>query len=209
MFGIISCNKNSDEELIEYPMTFTSYFISEPEINVYTKDGEITLVDLKNEIIERYKNNLTDLDSIEIQGIIIATYLSVDTVELTLDNKKEEKARIVSEHNELIYWEKQDTSVMSVYPVSFLDKLKYHPLYYEEFDVPMSTGYSKAAKYKECFFIKKKNEGFEVPMFDYLYKTEFGLPTILGINNEFNSSSISLIGSNDTIIIQEYFVEMK
>lgn len=46
-------------------------------------------------------------------------------------------------------------------------------------------------------------------MFDYVYKTVFGLPTILGINNEFNTSSISLIGSNDTLIIQEYFIEMK
>ena len=210
MIGISSCNKDSVEELIEYPLTFTSYLITESEIKVYTKDGEITLADSKNKIIQRYKNNLTDLESVEIQGKVIATYLSENTVELTFDNIKEEKSRLVYEKDGLIYWEKQDTSGMPVnFTFDVATILKYQPLYYEEFDVPMSTGYRKAAKYKECFFVKKKNEGFEVPMFDYLYKTVFGLPTILGINNEFNESRLSLIDSNDTIIIQEYSIEMK
>lgn len=210
MFGISSCDKNSDEELIEYPVTFTSYFISEPVISVYTRNGEVTSTDLKNKTIERYKNNLTNIESVDIQKKIIATYLTENTVELTLDNNKEEKVRTVKELDGLIYWEKQDTSSMLVnIPFYVAAILKYQPLYYEEFNVPTSTGYRKAAKYGECFYVKKKDEGFEVPIFDYIYKTVFELSTVNGINNEFDESNLLLIGSNDTLIIQEYSIEIK
>ena len=51
MIGIFSCNKDSVEETIEYPVTYESYSILESEINVYTTDGEIALIDIKNEFI--------------------------------------------------------------------------------------------------------------------------------------------------------------
>ena len=55
--GFFSCMKNSEEILPEYPVTYESYLISEAEINIYTKEGEISLPSLKNEIIQRYKNH--------------------------------------------------------------------------------------------------------------------------------------------------------
>lgn len=210
MIGISSCNKESDKELIEYPITLTSYLISGSEIKVYTKDGEITLPNLKNKIIQRYKNNLTNLESVEIQGKVTATYLTENTIELTIDKIKEEKVRIVYENDVLIYWEKQDTSGMPVFSTfDIADILKYQPLFYEEFDVPKVTGYNKAAMYKECFYVLKNNGELKIPMFDYMHRSELGLPSIFGINNEFNESCLSLIGNNDTIVIQEYFIEMK
>lgn len=208
IIGISSCSTDSEEGLIEYPVTFTSNLISGSEIKVYTKDGEITLPNSKNKIIQTYKNNLTDLEIVEIRGKIIATYLTDSTVALTIDNKKEDKVRFVYENNGKIYWEKQDTSYEWGYFFYVADMLKYQPLYYEEFDVPKITGYSKAVKCKECLYVLKKNGELKIPMFDYLHKSEFILSPILGINNEFDENYLSLIGNNDTIVIQEYIIEM-
>lgn len=194
----------------EYPVTYSSYLISDALINVYTKNGILTSPNLKNEIIQKYKNYLTDLENIEIEDKVVATYTSENTVNVTIDDEGEEKARYVYEKDGIIYWEKQDTSGMPAYPPLFIGKiLTYHPLYYEEFDVPLVTGYSKAARYKECYYVKKKNEGFEIPMFDYLHKNEFGLLRNLGINNEVNENILSLTGSKDTIVIQEFNIQMK
>ncbi len=71
--GIYSCEKNVDELLPEYPVTFESYLISEIEMKIYTKNGEIISPDLKNEIVQRFKKNLTDLDFFEIEGKVVAT----------------------------------------------------------------------------------------------------------------------------------------
>ncbi|TLX73748.1 hypothetical protein E9993_14920 [Labilibacter sediminis] len=207
---VFSCNRDSEEESIEYPLVYESFSILESDIKVYTKNGELTLVDLKEDIIKRYKNNLSDVETNDFEGKIVVTYLAENIVKLTLDNNAEERNRQVKEYKGLIYWEKQDTSSiivdMNFYASSIL---KYQPLYYEEFDVPTSTGYIKVAKYKECFFAKKKGNGFEVPMFDYVCITEFEQSTITGINNEITENSLPLIGENDTIIIQEYKIEMK
>ena len=208
--GVCSCKKNSEEILLEYPVTYESYFISEGEIKVYIKEGEITLPQIKDAIIQRFKNNLSDLGNVEIEEKVVATYLSENKVKVTIDKEEEEKIRFVYEKDGIIYWEKQDTSGIPAYPPLFIGKILIHqPLYYEEFDVPNVTGYSKAAKYKECFYVKKNIEGFELPMFDYVHKTELGQPVILGINNEFNENYLSLIGRNDTILIQKFNIEMK
>ena len=129
---------------------------------------------------------------------------------MTINKNEERQVRLVYENNGFIYWEKQDTLEKPVYfTFDFADILEYEPLYYEEFDVPKVKGYDKKAKYKECFYVKKKNEGFEIPMFDFVYKTVIGEPTITEINNDFNESCLSLIGDNDTIIIQKYNIEIK
>jgi hypothetical protein len=208
--GIFSCEKEPEEMIPEYPVTYSSYLISNAQINVYTKNGILTSPNLKDEIIQKYKNYLTDLENIEIEDKVVATYTSENTVNVTIDDEEEEKARYVYEKDGIIYWEKQDTLGMPAYPPLFIGKiLTYHPLYYEEFDVPLVTGYSKAARYKECYYVKKKNEGFEIPMFDYLHKNEFGLLRNLGINNEVNENILSIINSNDTIIIQAFNVKLR
>lgn len=87
--------------------------------------------------------------------------------------------------------------------------LAHRPLYYEEINVPAVTGYNKAARYKECFYVKKIDGEFEVPFFDFLYKREIGLTVYYGINNEFNAGGLPQIESNDTIIIQSYTLKLK
>jgi hypothetical protein len=207
VIGMFSCVKNAEELIPEYPVIYKSYLISEPHIKVYTKGGEITLPYLKNTIIQRVKNNLTDLENIDIYAKTVATYLTENTVIVTIDNVEEEKIRFVYENDGITYWEKQDTTGMPVNASAHF--LTYKPLYYEEFDVPKVTGYNKAARYKECIYVKKKNDGFEVPVFDYLSKFEWGQFTVLGINNVFNENYLTLIGDNDTIIIQSFIIEMK
>lgn len=208
--GILSCEKEPEEMIPEYPATYSSYLISDAQINVYTKDGILTSPNLKGEIIQKYKNYLTDLENIEIEDKVVATYTSKNTVNVTIDDEEEEKVRYVYVKDGIIYWEKQDTSGIPAYPPLFIEKiLTYHPLYYEEFDVPAVTGYSKAARYKECYYVKKKNEGFEIPMFDYVHKNEFGLLRNLGINNEVNENILSLISSKDTIVVQKFNIQMK
>ena len=54
LIGIYSCEKNSEETILQYPVTYKSCLISESEIKVYTKDGEITLSSLKDDIIRRF-----------------------------------------------------------------------------------------------------------------------------------------------------------
>ncbi len=210
LFSVFSCNKDSEEASVQYPLVYESSSILESEIRVYTQNGELTSMNLKEDVVDRYKNSLTDIESIDLEEKIVATYLAADTVRLTLDNSGEENNRLVKEYAGIIYWEKQDTSIMPVnmaFDVSSF--LKHQPLYYEEFDIPTPTGFTKTAKYKECYFAIKKDKGFAIPMFDFVYKTESGQPTFTGINNEFSEDLLPLIGENDTIIIQSYTIELK
>ncbi len=209
LIGIYSCKKNTEEILPQYPKTYKSYIISDSAIKVYTKDGEIILSSANSDIIQRFKIHLTDLENIEIEGKIDATYLAEDTVKLTINNIEEEQKRLVYENDSTIYWEKQDTTILSDIPGSLFNYLKYQPLYYEEFDVPATKGYNKISKYKECFYVIRDNESLKVPMFDFVSKRELGTLIIKEINNEFDKSYASLIGDNDTIIIQEYNIELK
>ena len=212
LIGIYSCEKNSEEILPQYPITYKSYLISESEIKVYTKNGEITSSNLKNDIIQRFKIYLTDIENLEIDGKIEATYLAEDTVKLKIDNIEEEQPRLIYEKDSLIYWENQDTTVLR-FPIRNnphnSDFLLYTPLYYKEIYVPTATGYSTVFLGKECYYVIRGNDKLILPMFDLVYKNEFEATTITEINNKFIESFLSLIGDNDTIVYQKYNIEMK
>ncbi len=204
--GISSCKK----DFIEHPITYASYSITSPDIKIFTKNGEITSSALKNNLIKRHEKYLTELESVDIEGKIIATYISENSVELTIDNTKEQRARTVHEIAELIYWEKKDTSQFVVNPtLNIRNLLKYHPLFYEENNMPQFTGYEKFAKLKECCYVLNSSGKLKIPMLDYFYKHEFGYHSISGINNAFDENSLSNLSTNDTIIIQEYLIEME
>lgn len=205
---IYSCQKEPGEKLNQYPKTYKSILISDSEIKIYTKDGEEILSDVKDDVIQRYKNYLSDLETIEIDGKVIAEYLTESTVKVTVDDEVDEQVRHVYEYEGITYWEKQDTSAMQISLMS-MDILIHKPLYYEEYRVPAVTGYNTAARYKECFYVKNTAEGFEVPMFDFLYISEIGPFVNNGINNEFDEHGLRLSGSNDTIIIQSFTIDMK
>ena len=138
--------------------------------------------------------------------------MAEDTVKLKIDNIEEERPKIVYKNDGIIYWESQDTTGLG-FPIKYnpyiSDFLLYSPLYYGEVDVPTTTGYSKALIGKECYYVIRDNDKLKLPMLDYVYKNEIGATTITCINNKFIESFLSLIGDNDTIVIQEYKIEMK
>ena len=210
IIGLSSCNKEPNEESIKYPITFTSKSIAKTSLRVFIKNEEITTPLIKEEIISRQKIYLPVLEDMEIDGKIIATYISADTVKLLIDFSTEEETRIVREQSGLIYWESQDTTEFknSSY-FHFSNLLNYVPIYYEEFNVPLTTGYSKATKGKECYYLIRDNKELELPMLDYIFKNEIGAIVVTEVNNDFDEKSIMDLNLNDTIIVREYFIEMK
>lgn len=207
--GISSCKKDSDEKLIAYPITYTSYAIANSNIRVFLKNQELTST-LKEQIINRQIKYLPSLEEMEIAGKFIATYISADTVELKFDFSTEQEIRIVREESDLIYWERQDTTEFTNSSFFHFGNLfKYLPLYYEEFEVPSATGYSKKIRGKECYYVFKNEKEIEFPMLDYIYKNEIGAVIKNEINNRLNENSIPDLNLNDTLIIREYVIEMK
>lgn len=205
-----SCKKDHTDPLPGYPLSFRSYQVSGPRIKVYTNGGEIDIPLIKDRVIKRHKHNLSDLGNMNVDKKIAVTFLSEDSVLMTLDEQKEEKTRLVRRTaDEYVIWEKQDTAAVPVYFFNMMNVTALLPLYYEEIQVPQVTGYNKVARYKECFFAKKTNQGFQVPVFDFVYIDEYGTFPRLGINNRFNENCLTTIDSNDTILIQEYFVDLK
>lgn len=208
--GICSCEKDTTK----YPITYTSYSIADPTIKVYSRFGEVTSPVLVNNILSRYQNQLNKLENDKIKGKVVVTYVSQDSAELTIDNIKEDKLRSVHEIAGVIYLEKQDTSVTALNALSIQDYYKYNPIYYEEFPAPPGSGYNKISKYKDCYYIIKDRGKLNIPMFDFLLMHNLGAPDsgykIFGNTNSFNEARLgSSILTIDTIIIQQYFIEIK
>jgi hypothetical protein len=207
IMGISSCKKDSDEELIEFPITYTSYGVGNSNIRVFINNQELTST-LKEQVINRLINYLPSLEEMEIAGKFVATYISADTVELKFDFSTEQEIRIAREESDLIYWERQDTTEFTNYSFfHFGYFLKYLPLYYEEFDVPSATGYNKKVKGKECYYVVREKNKLMLPMLDYIYKNEIFAVIKKEINNRFNENSISDL--NDTLLIREYVIELE
>ena len=108
----------------------------------------------------------------------------------------------------MIYWERQDTTEFTNSSFfHFGDFFKYMPLYYEEFYVPWTTGFSTKIKGKECYYVVRDKKKLMLPMLDCIYKNETGAVIIKEINNRFNENPISDL--NDTLLIREYVIELE
>jgi hypothetical protein len=204
--GICSCKKDS----IEYPITYSSNSISDPTIKVYTRDGEMTSSALINNLIMRFQDKINKLESDKIKGTVVVTYVSKDSVELTIDNVKEDRLRSVHEIDGVIYLEKQDTSMSGFGPLFKIeDVYKYNPIYYKEFFAPPGSAYSKYTKFKECYYLIRNGGKLNIPMFDFLWiwDTNTGVP-FYGNNNSFKEDGMGTFLIGDTAIIQQYLIEM-
>lgn len=207
IIGMSSCKKDS----VEYPITYSSYLGSTSNIKAYTKDGEVSSATLTNSIVKRYQYYLNKLGTDDISGKIVATYISEDSVELTIDNVKENKRRSVHENAGVVFWEKQDTSMYGFGPLFEVEYLyKYRPIYYYEYFAPPGSGYLRYAKFKECYFIIKNGKKLNIPMFDFLWIDDGRIVrSISGINNSFSKDGLTNFFANDTMLIREYTIEMK
>jgi len=205
--GIYSCKKDT----VDYPITYSSSSISDPSIKVYTRNGEVTSSDLINKLVVRFQDKLKISENDKIKGKVIVNYISADSVELTIDNVKEAKSRSVHEINGVIYLEKQDTTLKGFGPTFKIDDVyKYSPIYYEEYYAPAGSGYSKYAKIKDCYFLINKGGTLNIPMFNFLWvwNTNSAYP-YSGNNNSFKPEGLQKFNYADTIIIQQYYIEMQ
>jgi len=144
---------------------------------------------------------------------LVATYLSEDSVELTIDNIKEKKLRAIHEKDGIIYWESQDTSFSGLSSVFSIENLyKYHPFYYQEYKkLPPDGLYLTNTKFKECYYILRDEGKLNIPMIEFVlihYGYDKGFST-LGINNSFSNMRLADLYAKDTILIQQYLIEMK
>ena len=204
--GINSCNKNTDEEILEYPTKYTINYVTEPVVKIFTKGGEITPDD---KIINRFRSSLPSNEEIKTTWQLTAIYTSADSIKLEINDVAEEKTRTVHYQDKLIYWESQDTIKMPIFN-SMNVYFKYSHLYYEEFSLPWTSGYKKVILYKHCFFVNEDDGKIELPMLDCVARTyENGFFTGLGINNKFNEKSVLNFSLNDTIAVWEYSIMLK
>jgi len=210
IIGIIACKKDS----IQYPITYSSYSISGANIKVYTRDGEITSTALVSNVFAHYQSYLTNTVSADISGKFIANYISSDSVELTINNIKEDKRRSIHELAGMVYWEKQDTAWTGRAPFWDMDYLfQYLPLYYNKYNAPAGSGYYQYVKSRDCYFITKNRGDLNLPMFDFVQIiSEYNfIQSTKGINNSFNKDGLINFFAgynNDTILIQSYTVKM-
>lgn len=203
--GICSCKKDS-----LYPIIYTSYSISEPTIKVYSKDGEVNSPEIKDALVKRYKTYLLDLEKRRIDGRIVVTYLSENSVRISRDNKKENKRRAVHTVDELIYWEIYDI-VESPFSSDLRGDgyFKYSPPYYEEFREQKLLVTLTYCKYKPCSYAIKDGEEIKIPMLDLIIKDDYRLNGYSSVNNALNADNLPDFQFNDTIIAREYFYKLK
>ncbi len=205
-----SCEKESAEEAIKYPITYKSYSISDIRYRIFTSDGEISSTPIKQDIINRHKDFLTDSISENFEDRIIVTYTTQDSVQVSYDGLLEEKQRKAIETPEMIYWEKQDTLMFENINFPFFENyFKYTSLFYEEFQVPTATGFTRIIKTMECYYATKKREEIILPMLDYYYKNEYEYFNMKGINNELIENPLFNLPPLGTLIVMEYQINMK
>ena len=164
-----------------------------------------------NNFVSHYQYHLNKLESDKIKGQIVASYLSADSVELTIDNIKENKRRAVREISGITYWEKPAISMIGIGPIFKVEDLyKYHPLYYNEASAPPGSGYMKYANLKECYFTIQTGGKPNIPMFDFLWIDDGRLAQVNSqINNSFKKEGLVNFLANDTMMIRSYSIEMR
>lgn len=165
LFILQSCKK--EDEIISYPIVYSNSPTTDNSIKVFTRNGEITDSVLINYFNRKYGFLLTGMNNYNSEGNVLITYLSPEKVELRKSDSDNLDTLSVFKGSDLIYFEEIDTissPIGLMYDVYYFNKIfKYKPLYYEEFIIPVSSGYSRAAKYKHSYFVKAVDEKRKKP----------------------------------------------
>lgn len=226
LLGLQCCK---EDELVEYPISYPMNYVNSPvtefTIKAFTKDGEITDSTKFNYLLKKYGYLLSGINNYSSEGDFTATYLDSENVMIRKAKSDKTDTLTVHKTTDLIYWERKDTISTFIRHNSIY---KYKPLYYEEFLIPYSSGFTIAAKYKQCYYVKTENKDLILPMFDMLYYMHDSYPPpfsdninnefyihdsyiplfSVNINNEFCRDSVSILGVNDTIIIKVYTLRL-
>jgi hypothetical protein len=204
-----------EKKITTYPVVYTSIPVNDYTIRAYTRDGEITDSATMNYINKKYGYLLAGKNNYDSNGAVVISYLSTDKVEFRKLNPSMLDTFTVVKKGNLIYLEKKDTIILPYsfeYELYFFKNMfRYKPLYYEEIPVPLSSGYTKAAKYKPCLIVKTAKDTLILPMLDLIYKLNDLYNYLPEINNELCTDSLHNLYGNgyDTLIIKEYSIRLK
>ncbi|MGQ1946690.1 hypothetical protein ACT3CD_06265 [Geofilum sp. OHC36d9] len=218
---LLSCEK--DENVLSDSETYYTKLVSEERYRIFTSDGEVKNEDVRNLIISKSNEVLPSLITIRQKEDIRATLISEDKVFFERGSTIADTF-LIKTKGSLTYWEKSDTT--TYYPsiqsefnktLNFSDTslFVYKPLYYEEVEVPHSTGYLNRIKQKTCFYIEKEGNALIMPFVDYCLLTDMGLQrpapqffTYLATNNRLKETLNLTLSEKDTLIIREYVQQL-
>ena len=207
----ISCSKE-EEYIIEYPTTFTPSEIHGQKIRVFTKKGEIKDSKTTLKIIERIKNHLTELENYNIADAFSATYLSPTSLEIYNEYYTLPTLFNLYETPSITYWEdkiirKGSVGVYDYYSNHF----KYKPLYYKDLGFNYLIN-SNTFELQECYYVKKNGNTLIMPFLDFYHIGYKGYNQYKNarqrINNIFISESYNNLGEKDTLVVQEFNLEL-
>ncbi len=204
---LFSCSKEHET----YPKTYSSDSVTEGHIRLFTANGEVKDKSLIDDFMNRHCNAFISADTFAVEGDINVTYLSDHDINIS-SPAGQENGRAYTMNN-LIYWEHPDT--LRTFYLSPL--YKYKPLYVDEVAVASSTGFNSIFLYKECLFVQRHQGNLRLPMVNRLHKLSDNpiwdnSITSERVNNVFDYEYIYSadysIGINDTIMVQEFFINI-
>jgi|SRR5665647_131307 len=207
LLGLLSCKDDSDS----YPISYHSAMVSETVSRVFTKDGELLDLAKKEDFVNRYGIYLEDILSKSIDSMINAVYISPETVLLHLYGADYFDTLSVVENSEMIYWEQKDT-ITRIWMSPTKDLYVYSPLYKEEFQIISMPKVYDAIYTKNCYFVIKDGGKLKFPIvgFFFKYRLDNSSTQIWGYtNNKFNVNAVDHFSTNDTILVNEFFYELK
>lgn len=205
---ITSCER---EEKITYPIKYTS---SAKPINisfrVFTADGEITDESVIESIVRRKNLRFNDLENIDLTDYLKVEYLSPEKVIIEIADRLEDDERNVIIDNNSIYWEKQEETSVSFSVTDFHKYHKYLPLQYEEFLVASGANFLNThTKYNHCYFAEINNGKITFPIMDFRIIEYTSSSGNSGLNNKIDIEKLNQLSDRDTIVFQEFSLELK
>ncbi len=202
-----------EKKIITYPVVYTSIPVNDYSIRAYTRDGEIMDSATMNSISMRFGYRLAGDNNYNSDGELVITYLSSKKVEVRTLNSSVLDTLAVIKNEDHIFFEKKDIVTFplgSGFEVYYFNTLfRYKPLYYEEIPVPLSSGYSKAGRYKPGIFVKPTGEYLILPMMNLIHRSPYSYRYLPQLNNEICTDSLHTIYSIDTLIVNEFTIRLK
>lgn len=197
------------QEETNFPATYKSLPIAEIGVKVFTKNGEIKKATLIKDYIHRFGDHYNYLHKNNwFHGDITATFLNSTCVIVSSSYSNVIDTLVVYEKENLIYWEKKDTTTI---PGHFPSKglFNYRPLHYNELK---RSNQREVIRMKECLYVRYNNPGYKIPMLYVYFKDgnkgannySYGI-----YNNKLSRKFLSTLDANDTLFIYEYFIELK
>jgi len=195
---------------IDYSATYVSDVLEINSPRLFTASGEIKNPGLVSNFLNRqdqyhyFKEN-TSYNRIVALNITIE-FMTSNEANITYGDSK---PMHVITNGDIIYLESKDTlDLMYSYLVDYNKNiyqmmLAYTPFYSDTIPLDNNTGFTHTIKSKPCFYLTKSKNKLKFPFLTYMYVQPFGKHAGTFINNAFNDNCLSLLGTSDTLVIQQ------